>query len=101
LPSGIIDQCFWRIKIEKDRERRGYSRAKGYKIYLSPYFQQIVKPKWEDTFPTHYPNFVFDEYQQMRDEAVAPLRRELYSRMGMDKTIETLREITTGKGYEY
>jgi hypothetical protein len=94
LPGGIIDSCFLRIHVRKHPRERGMSLAKGYQVSISPYFQVNVKgPVFEDTFPTHYPDFVYEEYQKMRENMVAPLRRNLMKMMGLEKTIETLNEM--------
>lgn len=94
LPGGIIDSCFLRIKVERHPDNRDMSIAKAYKISLSPRFQEICSgPVFIDEFPRHYPNFVFKEYESMREEMVSPLRRHLMSLMGMDGTIETLHDM--------
>lgn len=93
LPGGIIDACFLRIKVERHKKKAGVSVAKAYEMRLSPMFQQICSgPIFEDEFPTHYPDFVFDLYKQMRERAVSPLRRHLISMMGEEETIEHMRE---------
>lgn len=93
LPGGIIDACFWRIKVEKNPKRRGWSLAKAYKMSVSPMFQPICSgPIFQDNFPTHYPNFVFEMYEDMRKKAVAPLRRHLISLMGVDKAVKAMRD---------
>lgn len=90
LPGGIIDACFIRVHVEKSKEPR-YSLAKGYTVFVTPYFQQRVSgPVFMDEFPTHYPDYVFMEYTQIRKDAVAPLRRHLIKTWGMDETIEAL-----------
>ena len=94
LPGGIIDSCFLRIKVERHPEKRGISIAKGYEIGLSPRFQEICRgPVFEDEFPRHYPDYIFEEYERMRNEMVAPLRRHLLSLMGVDETIKKLRDM--------
>jgi len=91
LPGGIIDSCFLRLKVERHPERRNLSLAKGYEIRLSPRFQEICSgPVFIDEFPRHYPDFVFEEYENMRERMVAPLRRHLMSLMGEDKVVEGL-----------
>lgn len=94
LPGGIIDSCFLRLKIERQPDKRNRSIAKAYEISLSPRFQEICSgPKFIDEFPRKYPNFVFEEYERMRENMVAPLRRHLMSLMGVDKTIKNLSEM--------
>lgn len=94
LPGGIIDSCFLRIKVEKSKHKKGESIAKAYEMKLSPMFQQICSgPVFIDEFPTHYPDFVFSEYQQMRDRMVSPLRRHLISMLGEDGTIKHMKEM--------
>lgn len=94
LPGGIIDSCFLRVKVERDPDKRNWSIAKGYEISLSPRFQEICSgPKFQDEFPRHYPNFIFDEYERMREQMVAPLRRHLMTLMGVDETIEKLHDM--------
>jgi hypothetical protein len=91
LPGGIIDACFLRLHVRRHPERRDVSVAYGYEVSVSPYFQVNVSgPIFRDEFPRHYPNFVFEEYERMRQKMVAPLRRYLIGLMGLDKTIETL-----------
>lgn len=90
LPSGIIDQCFRRIHVRKDAEQKGMSEAKGYRMALSPMFQQMSVPEFIDTFPTHYPDYVFERYEEMREQQVSPLRRSVIARLGLDKTMEVL-----------
>jgi len=94
LPGGIIDSCFWRIKVEKNKKRDGWSRAKAYKMSMSPKFQEICSgPIFTDEFPTHYPNFVFETYEAMRKNMVAPLRRHLMSLMGTNGTVKALEKV--------
>lgn len=93
LPGGIIDSCFLRIKVERSKKARGESIAKAYEMKLSPMFQKICSgPVFVDEFPRHYPNFVFTEYQQMREKMVSPLRRQLISMLGEDDTIKHMDE---------
>lgn len=83
-----------RIKVERHPTNRNLSVAKAYQITLSPMFQKICSgPVFEDLFPRHYPQFVFEEYERMREGMVAPLRRRLISLMGVDKTIESLHDM--------
>ena len=90
LPGGIIDACFIRVHVEKSKEPR-YSVAKGYQVFLTPWFQQRVSgPIFIDEFPTFYPDYIYQEYTSMRKVAVAPLRRHLIKTWGMDETIEKL-----------
>jgi len=94
LPGGIVDSCFLRVHVRRHPEKRGFSVAQGYSVSISPYFQVNVSgPKFEDVFPRHYPNFVFTEYERMRENMVAPLRRHLIGLMGVDKSIESLAEM--------
>lgn len=91
LPGGIIDSCFLRIHVKKHPKKKGASIALGYEVSVSPYFQiNVSGPIFEDEFPTHYPDFAFDEYESMRKEHVSPLRRHLIKLMGVEKTIENL-----------
>lgn len=93
LPGGIVDACFLRIKVQKDKTVKGQSVAKAYKMSLSPMFQQICSgPVFIDQFPRHYPDFVYTEYEQMRDNMVSPLRRNLISLLGEDGTIKHMKE---------
>jgi len=94
LPGGIIDTCFLRIHVRRHPKKRTMSIAQGYEVSISPYFQVNVSgPVFEDEFPRHYPDFVFTEYEQMREQMVAPLRRHLIGLMGVDKTIESLADM--------
>jgi len=94
LPGGIIDTCFIRCHIQRHPEKRDMSIAQGYEVSVTPYFQVVVSgPKFEDEFPRYYPNFIFEEYEKMREGAVAPLRKHLISLMGVDKTIENLAQM--------
>lgn len=93
LPGGIIDSCFLRCHVKKSK-KEGVSVAKIYEASISPYFQvNISGPKWEDEFPRKYPDFVFKDYEQMRENMVSPLRHTLMKHMGLDKTIETLHQM--------
>ncbi len=92
LPGGILDACFLRLHVKKDYEERGMSKAYAYEVSVTPYFQPMVSgPKFVDIFPTHYPDFVYEEYQAMREASVAPLRRSLMEKMGTDEVIMKLK----------
>jgi len=94
LPGGIIDVCFLRVKIEKNKHRSHWSVAKGYEISYSPKFQEICSgPKFVDDFPTRYPDFVFEQYTAMRKASVSPLRRQLISLMGEKGAMKHLRQL--------
>lgn len=94
LPGGIIDSCFLRLRVKRHPKKRDKSIAQGYEVSISPYFQVNVSgPIFEDEFPRHYPNFVFEEYERMRHNMVAPLRRHLIGLMDVDKTIEAMSEM--------
>lgn len=94
LPGGIVDSCFLRIHVQRDPNNREQSLALGYEAYTTPYFQvRVAGPKFQDAFPRHYPDFVFSEYQAMREKAVAPLRANLIGSMGEDETIQKLDQL--------
>jgi len=94
LPGGIIDACFLRLHVKRHPEKRDMSIAQGYEVSVTPYFQTIVSgPIFEDEFPRHYPDFVFREYERMRENMIAPLRRHLIGLMGVEKTIESLHDM--------
>ena len=93
LPGGIVDSCVWRIRVERHPDKKGWSLAYGYEVSVTPYFQRNISgPKFVDVFPTHYPDYVYDMYTEMRKRAVAPLRRHLISLMGVDKAIKTMKD---------
>jgi len=57
-------------------------------------FQKICSgPIFVDEFPRHYPDFIFHDYQAMREKMVSPLRRQLISMLGEEGTIKHMKEM--------
>ena len=70
LPGGIVDSCVWRIRVEKHPDKKRWSMAYAYEVSVTPYFQRNVSgPKFVDVFPTHYPDFVYEMYTDIRKRA--------------------------------
>ena len=88
LPRQILNKCFFRIKVEianpsneptniiesVQKLANTYSlypqvsKAIGYRLKTLPSFFRLVKKKFYDYFPTHYP--IYNEYMEKRMEAL-------------------------------